>query len=186
MVIDPTTSRAIAALQLLKPMAQAGAATRPFLAPAPEPMAKPRLGPGVSDALSRIGQTAVGTRIEDLPADHAARLRSYGADTAIRVPEPSVSDEEFQSRVMTYIKESWGGLEGFSEALANGAVKIQRASDVPELGYETIQYTMYKDGSLFGGAGWSTVNMTYYSAQTAAGVRQGLGSIEDLDYYVTW
>jgi len=149
-------------------------------------MAQPRLGPGVSDALSRIGQTTVGTRLDDLPSDHAARLRAYGVDTAIRVPKPSVSDEEFQSRVMSEIEESWAGLDGFSEALANGTVKINRASDVPELGYETIQYDIYKDGHIFGGTGWSTFNRSYYDAQVAAGVRQGVGSIDGLDYYVTW
>ncbi len=45
---------------------------------------------------------------------------------------------------------NWTDLPGFNGALANGTLKIQRASDVPELGYESFLYDLYSGGSRIG------------------------------------
>ncbi|TPL05609.1 MULTISPECIES: hypothetical protein [unclassified Mesorhizobium] len=184
--VNASAATALATLNLIKSRINVSQATQLAGTPSIDPKTSVRLSPAVSDAILKIGQLVRGSQLSDLPAEHAERLRSLGADSATRVQKPVVSDAEFQKTVMSYVKDAWTGLDGFNEALASGNVKIQRASDVKDLGYETIQYDLYKDGSLIGGAGWDTINRSFYDAQAAAGVRQGVGSIDGLDYYVTW
>lgn len=186
--VNTSASAALAVLQILTPRTGTDAVAKaPAQAAASATSARPRLSAGVFDALTRISETArAAARLADLPSDHADKLKSFGADTALRAAKPVMDDAQFQSTVMSYIQESWSGLEGFDEALANGTVKIERAADVAGLGYETIQYDMFKNGSQIGSAGWDTIDRSFYDAQTAKGVRQGLGSINGQDYYVTW
>lgn len=175
----------LAALQLFAPKDDA-IPPRKTAGGAADPSTGIRFSPSVSDAIMKIGQIIGAARLADLPAEHAQRLEALGADAAERVAKPVVSDAEFQSMVFSSIKDSWKGLEGFSEALASGSVKIQRASDVKGLGYESVQYNLFRDGSQFGHAGWDTINRSYYDAVAATGVHQGIGSVNGLDYYVTW
>lgn len=184
--VNASASSALTALKIIKPLGGTDAPTKATTSPIFEPLGKIRMSPGVSDALMKISQIVNFTKISELPAEHAEQLRSFGADAAVRISKPSMSDEEFQSTVMNYISEKWTGLEGFSEALANGTVKIQRAADVKGLGYETIQYDLYKGGNHIGGAGWDTINRSYYDAVAASGVHQGIGSMAGNDFYVTW
>ncbi|TPK53363.1 hypothetical protein FJ546_30375 [Mesorhizobium sp. B2-4-19] len=184
--VNASAATALATLSLIKSRADVGQVMQPIGTSSIDPKTSTRLSPAVSDAILKIGQLLRGSQLSALPAEHAERLRSLGADSATRVQKPVVSDVEFQRTVMSYVKDAWTALDGFNEALASGSVKIQRASDVKGLGYETIQYDLYNDGSLIGGAGWDTINRSFYDAQAAAGVRQGVGSINGLDYYVTW
>jgi hypothetical protein len=185
--VNTSASAALAVLQFLTPRTGTDSVARtPAQAAAPA-SARPRLSAGFFDALTKISETArAAAKLADLPPEHADKLKSFGADTAIRTAKPVMNDAEFQSTVMSHISESWTGLEGFDAALANGTVKIARAADVAGLGYETIQYDMFKNGSQIGSAGWDTIDRSFYDAQTAKGVRQGIGSINGQDYYVTW
>lgn len=90
--------------------------------------------------------------------------------------------------VLAHGKENWTGLDGFSEALANGTLKIQRASDVPELGLGHVRYDLYRDGNMIGGTGFGagTFNRSLYLEIQAQGIRQATGSINGHDFYVTW
>ncbi len=186
--VNTSASAALAVLQILTPRTGTDAVARaPAQAAASSASARPRLSAGFFDALTKISETArAAAKLADLPPEHADKLKSFGADTAIRTTKPSMNDAEFQSTVMSHISESWAGLEGFDEAMVKGAVKIERAADVAGLGYETIQYDMFKNGSQIGSAGWDTIDRSFYDAQTAKGVRQGIGSINGQDYYVTW
>lgn len=185
MQVSAVSATAFTALQLFASKDDA-APSRKTLGSAADPGTGIRLSPSVSDAIMKIGQIIGAAKLADLPAEHAQRLKALGADAAERVAKPVVSEAEFQSMVFSYIKDSWKGLEGFSEALANGSVKIQRAGDVKDLGYESIQYKLYSGGNMIGGAGWDTINRSYYDAVAATGVHQGIGSMDGLDYYVTW
>ncbi len=184
--VNATASTALATLTVAKSGAAAGVAIKPHLPTGLQPSAVPRLSPAVSDAIMKIGEIVGAQKLDDLPAEHAARLREFGADAAERVKWPVGNEKDFQSTVLSFIGDSWNKLEGFTEALANGTVKIQRAGDVEGLGYEMIEYKLYKDGHQTGTAGWSTMNREFYDAQAAAGVHQGIGSINGMAFYVTW
>lgn len=186
MQVSAVSATALTALQLIAPKDDA-VPSRKTIGSAADPSTGVRLSPSVSDAIMKIGQIVGAARLADLPAEHARRLKALGADAAERVAKPVVSDAEFQSRVLAFVKETgMASVEGFSEALANGTLRIQRASDVKGLGYESIQYKLYSGGNMIGGAGWDTINREFYDAVAATGVRQGLGTVEGLDYYMTW
>jgi len=185
--VNTSASAALSILRILTPRTEVDAAARTPTATAAPAGIRPRLSAGVFDALTKIADTArAAAKLSDLPSEHAEKLKSFGADSGQRVARPIMSDLDFQSAVLFHISESWSGLEGFDEALANGAVKIERAADVAGLGFETIQYDMFKNGDRIGSAGWDTIDRSFYDAQTAKGIRQGIGSINGQDYYVTW
>lgn len=166
-------------------------ATAAKTVPTVNPISARSLSPSVSDALLKIGEIVndqTPKALADLPAIHAAKLRALGADAAVRVTPSPVSDDEFSAMVLAHGKQHWSDLEGFSEALANGTLKIQRASDVPELGLGHVQYDLYKDGNQFGGAGFGSgdFNKSLYLEIQAQGIRQATGSINGHDFYVTW
>lgn len=130
------------------------------------------------------------TKLSDLPADQAQYLKGFGADAVVRIEGGYLSDAAFKQMVLQYAmgEGNWSSLPGFSEALANGTLKIQRASDVPELGYKSNLYDLYSGGNLIGGVsfGSSTFNKKLYLEIQAQGIRQATGSINGQDYYVTW
>jgi hypothetical protein len=172
-----------------------------------------RLAPGVADALLKInalvnGKTAAANgagsaggviaregyvespmmKLSELPPDQAQYLKGFGADAAVRIDAVAVSDADFKQMVLQYGTEAWTDEPGFNDALANGTLKIQRASDVPELGYESNLYDLYSGGNLLGSVsfGSSTFNKKLYLEIQAQGIRQATGSINGQDFYVTW
>lgn len=171
-----------------------------------------RLAPGVSDALLKIdalvnGKTTAqgggssGTsiapegyttspmmKLSELPAYQAQNLEKFGADSAVRIDPPQMSDADFKQMVLQYGMENWTDLPGFNEAVANGTLNIQRASDVPELGVESVQYGLYSAGNYLGSAGFgsSPFNSKLYNEIQAQGIRQDYGAINDQQFYVTW
>ncbi|MCK1389817.1 hypothetical protein [Bradyrhizobium sp. 1] len=126
-------------------------------------------------------------KLSELPKDQAEYLKRFGADAAVRIEGVELSDADFERTVLQFSMESWKDLPGFNDALANGTLKIQRASDVPEIGYESFQYDLYSGGNYFGGVGWSGINnkKLYFEIQ-AQGIRQAFGSIRGQEFYVTW
>jgi hypothetical protein len=126
-------------------------------------------------------------KLSELPKDQAEYLKRFGADAAVRIEGVELSDADFERTVLQFGMESWKDLPGFNDALANGTLKIQRASDVPEIGYESFQYDLYSGGNYFGGVGWSGINnkKLYFEIQ-AQGIRQAFGSIRGQEFYVTW
>lgn len=167
------------------------------------------LAPGVSDALLRIAEIVNGRAaaqkaaaidsvdpggyvrsrlmsLDELPAGHADRLKAFGADGAVRRVAPEISQAEFENLVMDFVADSYSRFEGFDEAIANGTLTIRKARDVPELGFETVLYDMYKDGNHFGGAGWSAVDSEARLEARKNGIMHALGSINGHDYVVTW
>lgn len=184
MQVNAVSATTLTALQLIVPKDAAPAKKSPGVAA--DPNSGVKLSPSVSDAIMKIGQIIGAAKLADLPAEHAQRLRALGADSAVRVAKPEVSDAEFQARVLAFVKDDMASLKGFSEALANGTLKIQRASNVKGLGYESIQYQLFRDGNMIGGAGWDTINRQFYDAVAATGVHQNVGTVEGLDFYMTW
>ncbi|TPI34613.1 hypothetical protein FJW08_03265 [Mesorhizobium sp. B3-2-1] len=205
--ITSVSSTAMAVLSLIS--AKQSHATGAKTAPGLNPLSARSMSPAVSDAILRIqdlvkGQQAtkpqssdggmVGysqgriTKISDLPAAHAEKVKALGADAVVQMKAPQISDEAFQAMMLEHSKANFADLPGFNEAAANGTLKIQRASDVPELGLGSVQYTLYKDGQMIGGAGFSagTFNKSLYLDIQSQGVRQATGSINGQDYYVTW
>jgi len=125
-------------------------------------------------------------KLSELPRDQAEYLKRFGADAAVRIEGVELSDADFEQTILQFGMESWKDLPGFNDALANGTLKIQRASDVPEL-YESFQYDLYSGGNYFGGVGWGGINnKKLYLEIQAQGIRQALGSIRGQEFYVTW
>ena len=120
-----------------------------------------------------------------IPADKVAWLDSLGADSwAVREP-PRMDDAAFEKQVLDgMIRNGFAKLAGFSDALASGTLRVQRAADMPELGYKSFQVTLYKDGGECGGAGFSVCNTDHWMEMRA--VYAGTGSVDGNDYVVTW
>jgi hypothetical protein len=167
-----------------------------------------RLSSAASDALLKFSDYASGTkaaatsttvRIEParadrraahpsgMPAEKVAWLDSLGADSWVVREPPHLDDATFKKQVLDgMFRNGSAKLAGFNEALGNGSLKVQRAADVPELGYKSFQVTLYKDGSECGGAGFSVCNTDHWMEMRANGVYAGTGSVDGNDYVVTW
>ncbi len=172
-----------------------------------------RLAPSVADALLKInalinGKTAAANgghsaggviaregyvespmmKLSELPADQAQYLKGFGADAAVRVDGVELSQADFEKTVLQFGMEDWTDEPGFNDVLANGTLKIQRASDVPELGYESNLYDLYSGGNFLGSVsfGSATFNKKLYLDIQAQGIRQATGSFNGQDFYVTW
>lgn len=202
--VSAVSSSAVTALKLMS-VPQSNSVVPSKAASPINPISVRSLSPGVSDALVKIAGIISGqkadtlaardglvrgplVKLSDLPAADAKELRAFGADSAVKVTAPEISDDDFRAMVLDYAKQSWGDLEGFSDALANGTLKIERASDVPELGLGHVQYDLYKDGNMIGSAGFGAGNFNkdLYLQIQAQGIRQATGAINSHDYYVTW
>jgi hypothetical protein len=117
------------------------------------------LSPGASDALLRFSARAPATNSahtlarssfspanppaasrDGIPADKLAWLDSLGADRwEVRQP-PAIDEAAFQSQVLDNLRKNGSAkLDGFAQAHANGSLTIQRATDMPELGYKSFQ-----------------------------------------------
>lgn len=122
-----------------------------------------------------------------IPADRIEWLDSLGAERwELREPQ-TLDDASFEQRVMESLhKNGSAKLAGFADARANGSLKIQRATDMPELGYRSFQVTLYKDGEAYGGVGFSVANTEHWTALRESGIYAGTGSVSGVDYVVTW
>lgn len=122
-----------------------------------------------------------------IPADKVAWLDSLGADSWIVRDPPRMDDATFEKQVLAgLVRNGSPKLAGFSEALAAGTLNIQRASDMPELGYKSFQVTLFKDGKECGGAGFSVCNNERWVALRESGIYAGTGTVEGNDYVATW
>lgn len=122
-----------------------------------------------------------------IPADRRAWLDSLGAERwELREPQ-TLDDAGFEQRVMASLyKNGSAKLAGFAEARASGTLKIQRAADMPELGYRSFQVTLYQNGEAYGGVGFSVCNTEHWMALRERGTYAGTGSVGGVDYVVTW
>lgn len=122
-----------------------------------------------------------------IPADKVVWLNSIGADSWNVHERPRLDDSVFEKRVLeAVIRNGSAKLAGFSEALATGTLKVERASNVPELGFRSYQISLYKDGSECGGVGFSVCNNDHRMEMRANGIYAGTGSVDGNDYVVTW
>ena len=124
---------------------------------------------------------------DNIPPERLAWLNSLGADRW-EVREPAtIDDAEFETRVLESLYRNGSAkLSGFAEARDNGSLTIQRAADVPELGYKSFQVTLYKDDEVYGGVGFSVCNSEAWMALRESGTYAGTGSVAGVDYVVTW
>ena len=131
--------------------------------------------------------TSQDTTDSGIPAGRVAWLNSLGADRwEVREP-PSIDDAAFEKQVMDSLyKTGSAKLSGFSDARADGTLKILRASDMPDLGYKSFQVTLYKDGEAYGGVGFSVCNTEHWMAMRESGTYAGTGTVAGNDYVATW
>jgi hypothetical protein len=143
--------------------------------------------PTATVSIEPVRAEKVSAHPSGIPADKVAWLDSLGADSwAVREP-PRMDEDAFAKRVLdAMIRNGSSKLAGFSDALADGTLKVQRAADLPELGYKSFQVTLYKDGKECGGAGFSVCNNDHWMEMREGGVYAGTGSVEGNDYVVTW
>lgn len=145
--------------------------------------------PAPADAAEESAPSATQAAVSEsgIPAGRLAWLDSLGAERwELREPAP-IDDAVFQQKVLERLyKTGSAKLAGFAEARASGSLKIQRASDMPELGYKSFQVTLYKDGEAYGGVGFSVCNSDHWMAMRESGVYAGTGTVAGTDYVATW
>ena len=159
------------------------------------------LSAAASDAMLRVAELSTVTapvepsarvrqeiaRSVGIPADKIAWLETLGADTWVLREPPAIDDTEFEQQVLdSMVKSGTAKLEGFAEAREDGSLEIQRASEVPELGYKSFQVTLYKNAAVIGGAGFSTANTEHWMELRRSGIFAATGSVEGNDYVATW
>jgi hypothetical protein len=211
LTVGSPLSGALAALNALAPgQVQADVGTPKTVDPsnALTGASRMRLSSAASDALLKYSEYASGAKTaattatvsieparadksaahpSGIPEDKVAWLNSFGADSWALRERPRMDDRVFAKQVLdTVIRNGSAKLAGFSDALASGTLKIQRASDVPELGFRSYQISLYKDGSECGGAGFSVCNTDHRLEMRANGIYAGTGSVDGNDYVVTW
>lgn len=126
-------------------------------------------------------------RSTGMPADKVVWLESFGADTWVLRDPMAMDEAEFKRQVLdSLVKSGTAKLEGFAEARDNGTLTIHHASEMPELGYKSFQVTLYKDGAVVGGAGFSTTNAEHRLELRRSGIFAATGAVEGNDYVVTW
>ncbi|MGK9086400.1 hypothetical protein KXR64_21805 [Brucella intermedia] len=130
-----------------------------------------------------------GTKVSDLPAEFIKNHPIVGAaDRVLAHVSPKVNDEVFRNGVIAWLKDCYMQDESFRAALANGTLKVQRASDIPELGGAAADFDLYDaQGRAFGRiCANMPYNKEFLTAQKEAGLATATGSVFGIDYYVTW
>jgi len=194
--ISPTLSAGLAALQALaSPAAASAAPSQPAATPGMTGVSRATLSSATADAvlgLNAAAPSSAARRASDvyggaIPAEKAALLEELGADAwSLRQPA-TLDDDAFAAKVLDGLTR--GGtakLAGFAEARENGTLRIQRAADMPELGYKSYQVTLYKEGEAFGGVGFGTMDNDRWMELRRAGIFAVTGSVGGNDYVATW
>ncbi len=198
-IVGPSISAGLAALQALAPTPSTSASsTAPGSTQVLPGISRPVVSPSAADALlglnSRVPTAPAGTsKFSDafaragIPAEKAAWLETLGADNWALQKPAVLDDAAFEQQALVRMSRSGiFKLAGFAEARANGTLKIQRATDVPELGYKSFQLVLYKDGAEFGGVGFGTVNNDRWMELRRSGTFAVTGSVRGNDYVATW
>lgn len=200
-VISPSLSASVVALQALVPVPPAnGTATlQSASAPALTGASRMVLSHAAADAVlglnalipretaAAVGKVSDAYACDGIPADKIAWLESLGADAwALRKPDP-LDDAAFEQQALTLMNRSGTSkLPGFAEAHENGTLKIQRAADMPDLGYRSYRLTLYREGTEFGGVGFNTINTDRWTELRRSGTFAVTGTINGNDYIATW
>lgn len=200
-VFAPSLSASLVALQALTPPSPTSKPTSALLPPAPALTGASRtmLAPSAADAVLSLNAivpqvpttTAAAANDayvhESIPADKLAWLKSLGADAWSSRKPASFDDATFQEQALVRMSRSGTSkLPGFAEARVNGTLRIQRAADMPDLGYRSYQLTLYREGAEFGGVGFNTINRDRWMELRQSGTFAATGSVDGNDYVATW
>ena len=124
---------------------------------------------------------------EAIPAERIAWLNALGADAWSQRKPASLDDAAFAQQALARMSRSGTSkLPGFAEARENGTLRIQRASEMPDLGYRSYQLTLYREGAEFGGVAFNTIDNDRWAALRQSGTFAATGSVEGNDYVATW
>jgi len=199
-IIGPSLSAGLAALQALTPSPPSNApAAAPTSAHVLTGASRTGLSPAAADAVlglnalpahaptAAVGAASDAYDREAIPADKVAWFKSLGADAwAMRQPA-ALDDADFEQQALASMTLSGTSkLPGFAEARANGTLRVQRAADMPELGYRSYQLTLYREGMEFGGVGFGTMDDDRLMALRRSGTFAVTGSVAGNDYVATW
>jgi hypothetical protein len=194
-------SAGLVALQALAPPSSASQQA-PALPPPPPALtgvSRTLLAPSAADAVLTLNaivpkaQSAAASAAteayarESIPADKLAWLDSLGADAWSPRKPSSLDDASFAQQALARMSRSGTSkLPGFAEARDNGTLKVQRASEMPELGYRSYQLTLYREGAEFGGVAFNTINKDRWTELRQSGTFAATGSVDGNDYVATW
>lgn len=199
-IVGPSLSAGLAALQALAAPAPANATSAPpTSAHVLTGASRTHLSRAAADAvlgLNALGASPPATTTsnvrdayvhEAIPADKVAWLESLGADKWVLRNPTALDDAAFERQALLSMSRSGSSkLPGFADARENGTLKIQRAADMPELGYRSFQLTLYRDGTEFGGVGFGTLNNDRWMELRQRGTFAVTGSVGGNDYVATW
>lgn len=199
--IAPSLSASLVALQALAPPSPVSAQA-PALPPPPPALtgaSRTILAPPAADAVLNFNAivpkapaaaAAAATEAyarESIPAEKIAWLNSLGADAWSPRKPASLDDAAFEQQVLVRMSRSGTSkLPGFAEARENGTLRVQRASEMPDLGYRSYQLTLYREGAEFGGVAFNTINNDRWMELCQSGTFAATGSVDGNDYVATW
>jgi hypothetical protein len=200
-VISPSLSAGLVALQALSPPSPTNkqASLPPTSAHVLTGVSRTMLSPAAADAVltvkslnpsapaAAVGVASDAYARDGIPADKVAWLESLGAD-AWTMRKPAVLDDgAFEQQALLRMNRSGTSkLPGFAEARENGTLKVQRAAEMPDLGYRSYQLTLYSEGSEFGGVGFGIMNNDRWIELRQSGTFAATGSVSGNDYVATW
>lgn len=199
--ISPSLSAGLVALQALAPPSSVSQKAAALSAPPPvlTGVSRTMLAPSAADAmlsLNAIAPKAPATAAaaasdayarDGIPADKLAWLDSLGADAWSPRKPASLDDAAFAQQALARMSRSGTSkLPGFADARENGTLRVQRASEMPDLGYRSYQLTLYREGAEFGGVGFNTINADRWMELRQSGTFAATGSVEGNDYVATW
>lgn len=200
-VISPSLSAGLVALQALTPPSSTNrqASLPPTSAHVLTGVSRTMLSPAAADAVltvkslspsapaAAVGVASDAYARDGIPADKVAWLESLGAD-AWTLRQPAVLDDSvFEQQALVRMSRSGTSkLPGFAEARENGTLKVQRAADMPDLGYRSFQLTLYSEGAEFGGVGFGIMNNDRWMELRQSGTFAATGSVSGNDYVATW
>lgn len=123
---------------------------------------------------------------EALSSEERAIMSRFGADFIVKRQPEQLEGADFINAVKGWLDERHEDDAGYQQAKKDGTLKIQRAVDLPEMGYRTYIYDLYSNGSVSGGVGGETINDAWLDAQRQKGGNYSYGTVDGQDYYVTW
>lgn len=138
-------------------------------------------------AAEPVGQPPSIVNSTGFSAADIEKFEALGADAWVSVEVRQISDAELKKQIFDMlVSDGAGSLAGFDDAVKNGTLSIQRASDVPEAEIKEVNVTLYKGGYVFGGMGFGSANLEYFMNLRRNGTFASTAGINGNTAIVSW
>ena len=131
--------------------------------------------------------------LDQIEPEYAQEWGALGVTHVVRLTPPDLSDEEFQVRMSAALDDMYADDPAYLAAKADGAVRIQRMSDieaeVPGFKQNFALFEFYRGNELIGGGSkgiLSPVFERFWADQNAAGTYVMPGASNDVPFIARW